>query len=104
MTSDVNGFVRKMDILNGDLQLKNDAEAKKRGSRTKSAEDESIAGFHFIAFVPIDGKVWKLDGLERQPQNLGKNSTYLSSVVSSLLMLHFLRFYRKPRMGPPGKA
>lgn len=67
-----NSFARKMDILNGDLQLKNEAEAKKRGrERTSSAEDESIAGFHFVAFVPIDGKVWKLDGLERQPQNLG---------------------------------
>lgn len=63
-----------MDILNGDLQLKNDAEAKKRGGKsTNLAEDESIAGFHFVAFVPIDGNVWKFDGLERQPQNLGEN-------------------------------
>ncbi|MCJ1468707.1 hypothetical protein MMC07_007337 [Pseudocyphellaria aurata] len=66
-----NSFARKMDVLNGDLQLKNDAEAKKRKRRTDTAEDESVAGFHFIAFVPVDGKVWKLDGLERQPQNLG---------------------------------
>lgn len=64
-----------MDILNGDLQLKNEAESKNRGGKsTNSAEDESIAGFHFIAFVPIDGRVWKLDGLERQPQNLGERS------------------------------
>ncbi|MCJ1429256.1 hypothetical protein MMC29_007169 [Sticta canariensis] len=67
-----NSFARKMDILNGDLQLKNDAKAKKRGGKsTNSAEDESVAGFHFIAFVPINGRVWKLDGLERQPQNSG---------------------------------
>lgn len=60
-----------MDILNGDLQLKNDATAKTQTHRNKSSEEESAAGFHFIAFVPIDGKVWKLDGLERQPQKLG---------------------------------
>lgn len=84
MLSDVNDFLRKMDILNGDLQLKNDAEAKKRGREgTSSAEDESIAGFHFVAFVPIDGKVWKLDGLERQPQNLGWSSLFWSNVASS---------------------
>ena len=58
-------------MLNGDLQLKNDATAKKKGRTTTQDDDDSDAGFHFIAFVPVDGKVWKLDGLERQPQNLG---------------------------------
>ncbi|KAL9605931.1 MAG: hypothetical protein Q9179_000908 [Wetmoreana sp. 5 TL-2023] len=57
-----------MDMLNADLQLKNDAFARKK-SKTK-ASDEDDASFHFIAFVPVQGKVWKLDGLERQPQNL----------------------------------
>jgi ubiquitin carboxyl-terminal hydrolase L5 len=62
-----------MDMLNSDLQLKNDATAKKSKSTKKSeVSDESEAGFHFIAFVPALGKVWKFDGLERQPQNLGK--------------------------------
>ena len=61
-----------MDLLNGDLQLKNDASARKNHKVAKGEVDESDAGYHFIAFVPIDGKVWKLDGLERQPQNLGK--------------------------------
>lgn len=63
---------RKMDMLNGDLQLKNDAGARKNRKGAKSEADDSDAGYHFIAFVPIDGKVWKLDGLERQPQNLGR--------------------------------
>ena len=59
-----------MDILNADLQLKNDATYRKKGKRSVANEDE--AGFHFIAFVPIEGTVWKLDGLERQPQRLDK--------------------------------
>ncbi|KAL8735663.1 MAG: hypothetical protein Q9166_000832 [cf. Caloplaca sp. 2 TL-2023] len=64
-----NSFARKMDILNADLQLKNDASSRKKSKAKGTDEDE--AGFHFIAFVPVQDKVWKLDGLERQPQNLG---------------------------------
>ncbi|KAL8771754.1 MAG: hypothetical protein Q9209_002945 [Squamulea sp. 1 TL-2023] len=58
-----------MDMLNADLQLKNDASARKKSKAKDSDEDN--AGFHFIAFVPVQDRVWKLDGLERQPQNLG---------------------------------
>ena len=62
---------RKMDMLNADLLLKNEATAKKGKKRTAD-EDESEGGFHFIAFMPIDDQLWKLDGLERQPMCLGK--------------------------------
>ena len=34
-----------------------------------AAEDEE--GFHFIAYMPIDGHVWKLDGLDSFPQDIG---------------------------------
>ncbi|KAI4126180.1 MAG: hypothetical protein LQ338_003879 [Usnochroma carphineum] len=64
-----NSFARKMDMLNADLQLKNDATSRKKNKAKNSDEDD--AGFHFIAFVPVQGKVWKLDGLQRQPENLG---------------------------------
>ncbi|KAI4169674.1 MAG: hypothetical protein LQ346_008943 [Caloplaca aetnensis] len=79
-----NSFARKMDMLNADLQLKNDA-----FSRTKSkakGSDEDNAGFHFIAFVPVQGKVWKLDGLQRQPQNLGSvtNEDWVDYVAPEL--------------------
>ncbi len=76
------GFVhRKMDMLNGDLQLKNDATAKKQRPVTAASElDESEAGFHFIAFVPVGGRVWKLDGLQRQPQSLGKLALFFGGL------------------------
>jgi len=61
-----------MDLLNSALQLKNDAtQRKSKAMKGNQVFDESEAGFHFIAFVPAKGKVWKFDGLERQPQNLG---------------------------------
>jgi len=65
---------RKMDMLNADLLLKNEAKAKGKGKRKKSQADldENEAGFHFIAFMPIEDNLWKLDGLERQPMCLGK--------------------------------
>ena len=56
-------------MLNADLQLSNNATPKAKGN-TKNANDDGSAGFHFIAFVPVDGQIWKLDGLERQPQKV----------------------------------
>ncbi|KAL9123216.1 MAG: hypothetical protein Q9187_000233 [Circinaria calcarea] len=68
--------VRKIDMLNGDLFLKNGATAGRRSKKkSQGKNDSSDTSFHFIAFVPIDGKVWKLDGLERQPQSIGKDPT-----------------------------
>lgn len=62
---------RKMDILNSDLQLQSEATSKKRSKSQDSNDFES--GFHFIAFMPAMGQVWKFDGLERQPQALGES-------------------------------
>ncbi|KAI9373227.1 ubiquitin carboxyl-terminal hydrolase [Aspergillus egyptiacus] len=68
-----NSFARKMDILNSDLQLKYEAGSRRNKSNKRGRDDhEADAGFHFIAFVPALGKVWKFDGLERQPQALGE--------------------------------
>ena len=83
---------RRMDMLNADLILSNEVDkwkktqgriknAKKRKvaarkiqAKTNKKEDEETPGFHFIAFVPINGVVWRLDGLQRQPVNLGITS------------------------------
>lgn len=84
-----NSFARRMDILNADLSLSNDVEAKKKKrkmskraakSRLKQNEDMS---FHFIAFVPVRGVVWRLDGMQRQPVSLGTRYTPPSPIDSS---------------------
>ncbi|KAJ5288479.1 hypothetical protein N7478_001509 [Penicillium angulare] len=67
-----NSFARKMDILNSDLQLKSEARSKKRSKGQDAGETD--ATFHFIAFMPAMGQLWKFDGLERQPQALGECS------------------------------
>ena len=45
--------------------------AKKKGSKKKLKKNEEAA-YHFIAYVPVNGEVWKLDGLQRQPAKLGR--------------------------------
>jgi len=81
-----NSFLRRMDILNADLTLQNDYDkwvkanknsrrkvAKKKASKKKKKKEEDEAGYHFVAYVPISGSVWRLDGLQRQPVNLGEH-------------------------------
>lgn len=75
---------RRMDILNADLALLNEVEAWNLAQklpkrkvvikpRPKKRVDED-SGFHFVAYVPIDGAVWRLDGLQRAPAKIGKLS------------------------------
>ena len=70
-------------MLNADLGLQNDFEKWERlkknpkrkkatNNKRKMKKNEEEPGFHFIAYVPINGLVWRLDGLQRQPVNLGK--------------------------------
>ena len=73
-----------MDMLNADLALSNEVDkwkraknAKKRKGGTRKSQaktkkkEEEETGFHFIAYVPINGVVWRLDGMQRQPVHLG---------------------------------
>ncbi|GAO16571.1 hypothetical protein UVI_02019910 [Ustilaginoidea virens] len=62
-----NSFTRRMDHLNADLCLEN--EARKRSNRRRQSTLEY--GYHFIAYVPFDGHVWELDGLQSCPLKLG---------------------------------
>ena len=52
-----------------------------------AAIDEDSEGFHFIAYMPINDEVWKLDGMDKFPQNLGKvceGADWLSIVQPAL--------------------
>ena len=52
--------------------MKNEASSRKRKRATKETMDESEAGYHFIAYMPIGDHLWKFDGLQRQPEKLGE--------------------------------
>ena len=46
-----------------------EAAKSKRGTHGKGWEPEEA--FHFIAYVPVNGVLWELDGLRRQPVRIG---------------------------------
>ena len=74
-------------MLNADLLLKNEATSKGRGRKRKPEDDGIDSGFHFIAFVPVENQLWKLDGLERQPMCLGKCRSRWALLESILMIL-----------------
>jgi ubiquitin carboxyl-terminal hydrolase L5 len=47
----------------------------KRNQSKKAAQAED--GYHYIAYVPIHGSVWRFDGLLQQPTNIGTYATLL---------------------------
>ena len=97
-------FSSEIDKMSVDIRLKQDAaraakakrpaqkkkkKGKGKGRRKKkiSEDEEDETGFHFIAYVPCAGQVWKLDGLERRPQTLGvleDDANWLNMVVPDL--------------------
>ncbi|KAL7917012.1 cysteine proteinase [Trichoderma austrokoningii] len=84
MRSIHNSFTRRMDHLNADLWLENavsDTKSKKAKTASKSSKSpkktskkkraDDAYGFHFVAYVPVDGHVWELDGLRSKPHRVG---------------------------------
>ena len=60
-------------MMNGDLCMAYEAnrDDKGKGRRSKSRSIGHEASYHFDAFIPIGGELWKLDGLESHPRSLG---------------------------------
>jgi ubiquitin carboxyl-terminal hydrolase L5 len=46
--------------------------AKRKRVHKPSKRDYESGTYHYIAFIPVDGQVWELDGLETKPLCLGK--------------------------------
>ncbi|RYC55698.1 hypothetical protein CHU98_g10509 [Xylaria longipes] len=69
------------DLLSEDLLLDNKLESaskrkaaparKKRKTSNPNKRNHEPSAYHYIAFVPVDGQVWELDGLESLPLCLG---------------------------------
>lgn len=70
-----NQFARRLDLLNADLWLAQ--EAKKvirkaaRPTKRRKTKPSTDAAFHFIAYVPVGDEVYQLDGLEHAPACIG---------------------------------
>lgn len=87
-----NAYARRLELLNADLLLSNEFDEckgvpkaeeppKNRGRRKSKSQKRpppkkkrTDDARHYKAFVPLDGKVWVLDGLEWNPVCLGEAS------------------------------
>ncbi|KAK3320062.1 ubiquitin thiolesterase-like protein [Cercophora scortea] len=75
-----NSFARRLDLLNAALCLQNEVDERKKrrtkGSSHRNRKTRPSGGadsaYHFVGFVPVNGKVWQLDGLEKTPRCIGK--------------------------------
>lgn len=73
-----------------DLRLKEEVQAANRKVRRTKAkftkrkkkksivDDDEEGGFHFVAYVPARGHVWRLDGMESHPQDMGRYRPFIS--------------------------
>lgn len=71
-----NSFGRTVEIQNADAFLEEEMEEakkkqKKKGGRKSEKIIDGEAAYHFIAYLPVKREIWKMDGLNSQPQNLG---------------------------------
>jgi ubiquitin carboxyl-terminal hydrolase L5 len=53
------------------LRKKPKLSPRKKTSKQKKSEEEGPA-FHFIAYVPVHDHVWRMDGMQKNPLNLGR--------------------------------
>jgi ubiquitin carboxyl-terminal hydrolase L5 len=71
-----NSFGRTIEIQNTDAFLEEEMEKakkkqKKSGGRKSKETIDSEAAYHFIAYLPVKREIWKMDGLDSRPHNLG---------------------------------
>jgi ubiquitin carboxyl-terminal hydrolase L5 len=79
----------ELDVMNVDTRLKEDSvetakkqkraeeakmrKGKKRQKRASFDREDEESGFHFIAYVPAGGTIWRMDGMETFPRQIGKS-------------------------------
>jgi ubiquitin carboxyl-terminal hydrolase L5 len=73
-----NSFARAIDMCNADLleldeyNKRNKKPKKVTNKKSKKWQVDPLASFHFVAYLPIENEIWRLDGLDEQPQKMGK--------------------------------
>lgn len=71
-----NSFGRTIEIQNADAFLEEEMEKakkkqKRKGGRKSKKTIDSEAAYHFVAYLPVKREIWKMDGLDSRPHNLG---------------------------------
>ncbi|KAI1105422.1 cysteine proteinase [Jackrogersella minutella] len=74
-----NSVARRIDLLAEDLALDNKYEeslkvkkkSRKKSSRSTRKHTNVETNYHYIAYVPVNGQIWELDGFQVKPLCLG---------------------------------
>ena len=59
------------------LEQESKRKSKKRRKRASFDREDEEPGFHFIAYVPAGGSIWRMDGMEVFPRKIGTNPAFL---------------------------
>ncbi|KAI8965536.1 cysteine proteinase [Daldinia sp. FL1419] len=94
-----NSVARRIDLLSEDLSLDNKYEetmqARKRKTKKKPANTSSQfraeTNYHYIAYVPVNGQVWELDGFQAKPLCLGPISDSWIDTASIAIQERMMR-------------
>jgi ubiquitin carboxyl-terminal hydrolase L5 len=88
-----NSFAKRRDMLNADLILARETKRKQmRGKGMSASDDSNELSFHFVAFVPVNGILWMMDGMDRQPQNMGQATEDWLDLARPLLEARMLQY------------
>lgn len=69
---DPKGKAKAREVVESSAPPRRSGRAPKPRKVVTSADyEESEPGYHYVAYVPIGNHVWKLDGMDRYPQDLG---------------------------------
>jgi hypothetical protein len=71
LKDDVVEAAKKQKRREQELKRKGKGKGTKRKKRVSFDRDGEENGFHFIAYVPANKAIWKMDGMEALPRRIG---------------------------------
>ncbi|KAL7620034.1 hypothetical protein AAE478_010583 [Parahypoxylon ruwenzoriense] len=92
-----NSVARRIDLVAEDLSLDNKLEeslkkkSRKKSSRSSGKKANVETNYHYIAYVPVNGQVWELDGFQCKPLCLGPAAGSWLDTASAAIQERMLR-------------
>ncbi|KAI1411544.1 cysteine proteinase [Hypoxylon sp. FL1857] len=93
-----NSVARRIDLVAEDLALDNKHEeslkrrrAQKKSSRSSRKKATAETNYHYIAYVPVNGQVWELDGFQLKPLSLGPIAGSWLDTASAAIQQRMMR-------------